>query len=159
MRSRSPHLGIDALRPFFDKAHAARAGVFIVARSSNPEGLALQTARLPDGRTVAESLADSISAYNRTVFESFRPVGAVIGATAEATIAATLARLPHSLFLAPGIGAQGASFAQPAEHFGAARPQAGPAVSPGILSAGPSVARLRAAILQHREQALAALAV
>jgi orotidine-5'-phosphate decarboxylase len=151
------YLGIDALRPFFTKANAAGAGVFVVVRSSNPEGLALQTARLPDGRMVADSLADSISEYNRTVTESVGPVGAVIGATAGATIATTLARLPQSLFLAPGIGAQGASFTQLAEHFGAARARAIPAVSRGILSAGPSVAKLQDAILRHRDQAFAAL--
>ena len=40
----SPYLGVGALRPMIDTAVAAGSGVFVLARTSNPEGSALQRA-------------------------------------------------------------------------------------------------------------------
>src|SRR5262245_38279588 len=39
-----PYLGVGALDPIFDLANKADGGVFVVVRSSNPEGRELQTA-------------------------------------------------------------------------------------------------------------------
>ena len=47
------YLGLAALEPFFAAAIGAEGGVFVVVRSSNPEGQALQTARMSIGETVA----------------------------------------------------------------------------------------------------------
>jgi orotidine-5'-phosphate decarboxylase len=149
----SPYLGFGALRSLLDKAAARRAGVFVVVRSSNPEGAALQDARLADGRTVATSLADEITAYNAERGDAIGPVGAVMGATIDGEAAETLRHLPNALILAPGIGAQGATFADLARNFGPAVAQTIPSVSRGILSKGPSVAALREAIDQHCEAA------
>jgi orotidine-5'-phosphate decarboxylase len=143
------YLGFGALRPLLDKAVARGAGVFVVVRSSNPEGRALQDARLPDGRSVATALADDITAYNQSIGTGVGPVGAVMGATIEGDATHTLAHLPASLILAPGIGAQGATFADVALNFGPATARAAPSVSRGILSAGPDVGDLRRAIAAH----------
>ena len=43
---------------------AAEGGVFVVVRSSNPEGGELQTARMSNGETVAQSLCREITARN-----------------------------------------------------------------------------------------------
>jgi orotidine-5'-phosphate decarboxylase len=123
--------------------------VFVVVRSSNPEGRALQDARLADGRTVATALADDITAFNATVTDGVGPVGAVMGATIEGTATETLASLPKSLLLAPGIGAQGATFDDMARNFGAATQRALPSVSRGILGKGPDMASLRQAIEEN----------
>jgi orotidine-5'-phosphate decarboxylase len=140
------YMGFGSLKPLLDKAARRGAGVFIVVRSSNPDGRALQDARLTDGRTVATALADDITAFNATVTEGVGPVGAVMGATIEGTATETLASLPKSLLLAPGIGAQGATFDDMARNFGPATARALPSVSRGILAKGPDVASLRAAI-------------
>ena len=58
------YLGLAALEPFFAAAIAAEGGVFVVVRSSNPEGQALQTARMANGETVAQSLCREITARN-----------------------------------------------------------------------------------------------
>jgi orotidine-5'-phosphate decarboxylase len=153
----SAYFGFGALAPVLARAVATGSGVFVVVRSSNPEGAALQDARLADGRTVADSVADDITAFNASLDasggEAIGPVGAVMGATAEGEAAATLARLPRSFLLAPGIGAQGATFASMAVSFGAAARRALPAISRGILAQGPSVAALREAIERAREGA------
>src|SRR5437764_9297216 len=60
-----PYLGLAALAPILEIARRAAAGVFVVVRSSNPEGYALQHARVADGRSVAEYLADEIAVANR----------------------------------------------------------------------------------------------
>ncbi|MHB8528415.1 MAG: orotidine-5'-phosphate decarboxylase [Caulobacteraceae bacterium] len=148
------YLGFAPLSPLLDRARETGGAVFVVVRSSNPEGAALQDARLPDGRTVAEALADEITAYNAAVGGTLGPACAVIGATLEAAVARpTLARLERSLILAPGVGVQGASFADLARTFGRAAARTLPAVSRAILQEGPRVGRLREAIDRCREQA------
>jgi orotidine-5'-phosphate decarboxylase len=149
----SAYFGFGALAPVLARAVATGSGIFVVVRSSNPEGAALQDARLADGRTVADSLADAITRFNADLGAAIGPVGAVMGATAEGEAAATLARLPRSFLLAPGIGAQGATFASMAASFGAAAQRALPAISRGILAQGPSVTALREAIERAREGA------
>ena len=126
---------------------------FARPRPSPSVDVVLTDARLPDGRTIADSLADDITAFNATLGGEIGPVGAVMGATAEGAAAATLARLPRSFLLAPGIGAQGATFASMAASFGAAARRALPAISRGILAKGPSVPALRDAIERAREEA------
>src|SRR5439155_21451285 len=57
----SPYLGVDALRPMIDKALETGAGVFVLAPTSNPHGRAVQLARIPDGRTVAQVVVDQVA--------------------------------------------------------------------------------------------------
>jgi orotidine-5'-phosphate decarboxylase len=103
------YLGLRALQPFFDVAHQAEGGVFVVVRSSNPEGRELQHAQLPSGETVALAMAREITERNRAYTnEAIGPIGAVVGATCE-DAEQTVAALPNSFILAPGVGAQGAT--------------------------------------------------
>lgn len=148
----APYLGFDALRPALDRAVATGTAVFVVVRSSNPDGRALQDARHPDGRTVAEALADDISALNAECGPDTGPIGAVIGATIDAAGARILARLPQSLVLAPGVGAQGASVADVEATFGSSLARTLPSVSRAILREGPTVQGLRAAMDRFREE-------
>ncbi|MGH6987230.1 MAG: orotidine-5'-phosphate decarboxylase [Caulobacteraceae bacterium] len=146
----SPWLGLGALAPLLEKARRCGGAVFVVVRSSNPEGVAMQTARLADGRTTAETLADEITAFNGE--KAIGPVGAVVGATLPAEEARALAaRLPRSLLLAPGVGAQGAALSDLREGFGAAARRLIPSISRGILRLGPDPARLRNAVLSAQE--------
>ena len=147
------YMGFGSLMPLLKKAAERGAGVFVVVRSSNPEGRALQDAVLADGRTVATALADDITAFNATVTDGVGPVGAVMGATIEGAATATLASLPKSLILAPGIGFQGATFDDLARNFGEAAQRALPSVSRGVLGAGPNVAELRKSIELHSDGA------
>jgi orotidine-5'-phosphate decarboxylase len=147
------YLGFGALRPVFERAVATKGAVFVVVRSSNPEGRALQDARVADGRAVADTLADEITAFNAALGSPLGPLCAVMGATIDAAQAATLARMPRSLFLAPGVGAQGASCEDVRRTFGAAASRTMPSVSRAILRQGPSIAALREAINRWRDAA------
>jgi orotidine-5'-phosphate decarboxylase len=142
----SPYLGIGALRPMIDTALATGAGMFVLARTSNPEGAALQRAVTASGRTVAQAIVDEISQVNVGV-EPMGDLGVVVGAT----IGSDAGEPPLDLvtmggpILAPGLGAQGGRPEDLARIFGPARPQVLAAYSREILGDGPSVAGLRAA--------------
>lgn len=148
------YLGFEALQPMFDRAAATGTAVFVVVHSSNPEGRALQSARMADGRTVSQALADAATAQNAATPGL---VGAVIGATVSQHDAAIVERLPGALILAPGVGAQGADLATVGSRFAHAQGRVIPSVSRDILRHGPGVADLRAAIDRYRDQAWAAL--
>jgi orotidine-5'-phosphate decarboxylase len=148
-----PYLGLGALRPFIDYAVAQEGGVFVVVRSSNPEGLGLQTARMANGLTVAQDLCQQIGELNRKhAAGGIGPVGAVIGATCE-DAAQAVAALPTAFILAPGVGAQGATMDDVRSRMGIARGRVLPNVSRAILANGTGEADLRAALRALQAQA------
>jgi orotidine-5'-phosphate decarboxylase len=146
----NPLLGADALEPLLAAAEAAGAGIFALVRTSNPGAADVQDLPAPE-RPLHERLAALVDGLSeRLLGESgLSGVGAVVGATAPEHIGRLRELMPRSIFLVPGVGAQGG---QP-ELLGAAF-AAGPAsalipVSRGIASAeDPAVAAesLRAAI-------------
>lgn len=134
-----PYLGVGSLTPMVEEARTHGGGLFVLARTSNPEAVAVQAARLPDGRSVAQSVVDAIAQLNEgTAAGSF---GVVAGAT-QREPALDLSRL-HGPVLAPGIGAQGAQAADLRPVFGSALGTVLPAVSRQVLSAGPDPQALR----------------
>jgi orotidine-5'-phosphate decarboxylase len=149
------YLGLAALDPFFDIAVRAEGGVFVVVRSSNPEGRELQTARLANGETVAQNLCREITARNRGQGEALGYLGAVVGATCD-DAAETVAALPQSFILAPGVGAQGATLQDVLTRMPSAKGRVLPNVSRAILANGGSVAEIRTTIraLQHQAREL-----
>lgn len=100
------YLGMDTIEPFL--THPGR-GAFVLVRTSNPGSDALQSARLHDGRSVAEALADQVAHLGaaRLGAIGLSDVGAVVGATKSSEAAALRARMPNQVFLVPGYGAQG----------------------------------------------------
>jgi len=138
----SAYLGFGSLAPIVERARREAAGLFVVVRSSNPDGTELQRARLPDGRSVAEHLADQIAAANEDEGE-LGLIGAVVGATLGREAADIAARLPNSLMLVPGIGAQGATIGDVRRDFGAHYSRVIPSLSRAIARAGPRPEDLR----------------
>lgn len=107
----NPYLGRDSLEPFVDVALANGKGLFVCVRTSNPGADVVQTQRAEDGRYVYEVVADLVNELNaRKIGASgFGSVGAVVGATQAEAAAKLRARMPQTLFLVPGFGAQGGS--------------------------------------------------
>lgn len=147
------YLGFGALRPVLDRAAKCSGAAFVIVRSSNSEGCSVQDARLADGRTVADALADEITAFNTALGHGIGPVGAVVGATVGGITANVLSRLSRSLILAPGVGAQGASLDDVRNNFGPAIGRTLPSVLRSILRHGPSTAALREAVDRYRAEA------
>lgn len=146
------YLGLAALDPFLDIAVRAEGGVFVVVRSSNPEGRELQTARMANGETVAQHLCREITLRNRKQGEGLGYIGAVVGATCD-DAAETVAALPQSFILAPGVGAQGATVQDVLERMPSARGRVLPNVSRAILANGGTVADIRTTIRGLQDQA------
>ena len=107
----SPYLGSDSLAPFVDVALANEKGLFVLVRTSNPGADYVQAPATDSGRALFEVVADMVSAENERAIgaSGFGSVGAVVGATQPAAALKLRARLPRSLFLVPGFGAQGGS--------------------------------------------------
>jgi orotidine-5'-phosphate decarboxylase len=139
----SPYLGFGSLEQCAATAAAAGRGIFVLARTSNPEAALVQNAKLPDGRTVAQSIVDSAAALNAHG-EPLGDVGVVVGATI-APGELDLTRL-NGPVLAPGFGAQGATVADLRRVFGSGLPGVLPASSRDILKHGPEQAALRRAV-------------
>ena len=109
----NPMLGLDTLEPFIQAAKRFNKGLFVLVRTSNPGSAELQDVKLADGRTWSEMLADKLAplaaAEGLVGTHGFSSVGAVVGATQPQTMKSLRDRLPQSLFLLPGYGAQGAT--------------------------------------------------
>lgn len=146
------YLGLAALDPFLEIASRAGGGVFVVVRSSNPEGRELQTARMSNGETVAQNLCREITLRNRKQGEGLGYIGAVVGATCD-DASETVDALPQSFILAPGVGAQGATIQDVLKRMPSARGRVLPNVSRAILANGGSVADIRNTIRGLQDQA------
>jgi len=148
----SPYLGFGSLLPGLDAAADAGRGVFVLARTSNPEGEEVQLAAV-GGRTVAQSIVDAAAARNAGI-EPLGDVGVVIGATIDHGL--DLGAL-NGAVLAPGVGAQGAGPADIRMRFAGLRGIVLPSASRSVLRAGPDVARLRGAAQSLRDELAAAV--
>lgn len=137
----SPFLGVGSLQPAFDVAAAHGAGVFVLARTSNPEGDALQNATMSSGRSVAADVVAEVAARNLG-HQPWGPFGLVVGATITDSL--DLGALNGSVLM-PGIGAQGGTAADVARLVDGHGRWVLPSVSREVLSQGPDVAALRTA--------------
>jgi orotidine-5'-phosphate decarboxylase len=152
----TPYLGLGSLRPLFDVARANGRGVFVVVRSSNPEGRPLQEATTAGGSSVEDGLLADLGRLNGSEPTTPGPFGAVVGATLTGS-SFPLSQVKGP-FLAPGVGAQGAGPADVAALFaGCATGTVLPSVSRSVLAAGPSAEALRAAAAGARDDLAAAL--
>jgi orotidine-5'-phosphate decarboxylase len=114
----SPYLGDDSLQPFVDVAIEREAGVFVLVKTSNPGGRMLQDL-VSDGRPLYRQVGQYVEklAAASTGQCGYGVVGAVVGATYPAQLAALRAEMPHTWFLVPGYGSQGGTAADVAAAF------------------------------------------
>ncbi|MDR1790332.1 MAG: orotidine-5'-phosphate decarboxylase [Propionibacteriaceae bacterium] len=138
----SPFLGPESLRPAVELAAQTGRGVYLLARTSNPEGAALQLARHANGVSVAQNVVNFANECNQTGQESF--TGLVVGGTLT-TLDIDLSGFTGSL-LVPGIGAQGGSISALSRLFGQTFSQVLPMAGRAILAAGPREADLVSAL-------------
>jgi orotidine-5'-phosphate decarboxylase len=145
-----PYLGLAAMGSFVDRAHQAGSCLLVVTRSSNPEGRAVQAATR-EGRSVEQWLIDDIGTLNATLEPGgIGPVGAVV---APGLVAPPLdLAAANALFLAPGLGAQGAAPGDVARTFAACPRRVMPSASRSLLAAGPDPGALRDAAATLNEE-------
>jgi orotidine-5'-phosphate decarboxylase len=104
----NPLLGLDALEPLVAAAEATGAGIFILVRTSNPGAADVEDLPAPD-RPLHERLASIVNglAPRLSGRSGLSGVGAVVGATEPEHIGRLREQMPRSIFLLPGVGAQG----------------------------------------------------
>ncbi|QLQ15743.1 MAG: orotidine-5'-phosphate decarboxylase [Micropruina sp.] len=135
----SPYLGFGSLMPAFERAHAYERGVYVLARTSNPEGGQVQLALCTDAEgSVAQEIIDAATELNHRGRQ--RAIGLVVGGT-HADLGCDVSDFNGSI-LVPGIGAQGGRLADLPELFGDAVDSVLPMVGRGIIGAGPDPAAL-----------------
>src|SRR4051794_35473017 len=163
-----PHPRPASLQPAVDTARSCGGGLFVLARTSNPDAGTLQHAVVRGGageRSVAQVVVDTVRGWNtpgwvigdplpdiaavRDLASRFGPTtgsfGVVVGATLQ-EMDVDLAGLGGPV-LAPGLGAQGGSVADLRRLFGTGTAVV-PTVSRDVLAAGPDTGALRAAAQQ-----------
>ncbi|MBM7772966.1 orotidine-5'-phosphate decarboxylase [Actinokineospora baliensis] len=154
----SPYLGFGSLDPAVEEAERTGRGLFVLALTSNPEGVGVQRAVGADGVSVAQSIVDQAAARNAAQRAAtgapLGSLGLVVGATVGST-GLDLSELGGPV-LAPGLGAQGAGAAELAEVFGPTLPHVLPASARDVLRHGPDAAALRTAALRVRDELAAA---
>jgi orotidine-5'-phosphate decarboxylase len=114
----NPYLGRDSVEPFLKCAAGAGRGVFVVVRTSNPGAKQFQDLEC-GGRPLFMHVADAVGTWSAENLGKCGQgaVGAVVGATYPAEMAALRALLPHVIFLVPGFGSQGGAAADTAPAF------------------------------------------
>lgn len=142
----SPYLGVGALSPVLELADEQGAGVFVLAATSNPEAVALQSQQGEDGRSIAQQVVDACAEYNASYAGDSTPgnIGVVVGATLAQ--APDLSKL-NGPVLMPGVGTQGGSVEDVERIAEGTGHLAFPNISRAVLSEGPDVAALRRAVL------------
>ncbi len=133
----NPLLGRDSLEPFVTTARVHGRGLFVLVRTSNPGAADVQERPLADGSVVSEHLAGLVAELGAGGIGSMglSDVGAVVGATAPERLAALRERMPHAVFLLPGVGAQGGSVEALAPAFACGAAGGLVAASRGIVAA------------------------
>ncbi|MDR1482019.1 MAG: orotidine-5'-phosphate decarboxylase [Synergistaceae bacterium] len=140
----NPYFGRDGVEPFISACERDGSGVFILVKTSNPSGRELQDLTLADGGPMYERLAGMVSEWGAPLMgsEGYSSVGAVVGATYPVQGADLRRMMPHTFFLLPGYGAQGARASDLAGCFDAS-------------GGGAVVAAARSLICAHRKTAAA----
>jgi orotidine-5'-phosphate decarboxylase len=136
----SPYLGFGSLQPAIELAHRYERGLYVLARTSNPEGGTVQLALTQDGEgSVVQSIIDTATEVNRESRQ--KAVGLVVGGT-HATLGCDLSDFNGSI-LVPGIGFQGGRMEDLPSLFGDAVDQVLAVVGRGVIAAGPDPQALR----------------
>src|SRR5581483_1516129 len=133
----NPLLGIDSLQPLIHAARDRGAGVFALVRTSNRGAADVQDRPLEHGGTVSERLAEIVCELGRDGVggSGLSDIGAVVGATVPDRLARLRELMPQTIFLLPGVGAQGGRVEALAPALGEHRASVLISASRGIVGA------------------------
>lgn len=103
------YLGTDGITPLLKCCRERDKGIFVLVKTSNPSSGELQDLRLEDGTPVYAKMGDMCEQWGADTVGKYgySAVGAVVGATYPEQLSELRKRLPHTMFLVPGYGAQG----------------------------------------------------
>jgi orotidine-5'-phosphate decarboxylase len=102
------YLGTDGIEPLLKICKEKDKGIFVLVKTSNKSSGELQD-KLIDGTPVYAIMGDMCENWGKDQIGKYgySSVGAVVGATYPKQLSELRKRLPHTMFLVPGYGAQG----------------------------------------------------
>lgn len=114
----NPYLGSDGIEPLLPWCKKKDKGIFVLAKTSNDSAGELQD-KIMETLPVYEYIGRMCERWGsgETGRYGYSAVGAVVGATYPRQLSSLRKSLPHTFFLVPGYGAQGAGAADVAGAF------------------------------------------
>lgn len=103
------YLGTDGIEPLLKVCRERDKGIYVLVKTSNKSSGELQDLKLEDGTPIYAKMGDLCEQWGTDTIGKYgySAVGAVVGATYPEMLTELRQRLPHTMFLVPGYGAQG----------------------------------------------------
>lgn len=103
------YLGTDGIEPLLKACREKDKGIYVLVKTSNKSSGELQDLKLEDGTPIYAKMGDLCEQWGADTIGKYgySAVGAVVGATYPEMLTELRKRLPHTMFLVPGYGAQG----------------------------------------------------
>lgn len=104
----NPYLGSDSIEPFLKDCEKYEKGLFILAKTSNPNSGEIQDL-IVEGIPLYEKIGALINKWGSQLIgkNGYSEIGAVVGATHKEQAEKLRKIMPNSFLLVPGYGAQG----------------------------------------------------
>lgn len=140
MATVNPLMGADALAPFVAVARRSGRCPLVLVRTSNPGAADFEELELAEGGRVWERIARTVDRLGAEGIAEcgLSDVGAVVGATAPEQLVRARELMPRTVFLLPGVGAQGGRVEDLAPAFAPGR-------AGGLIAASRSIANAHVA--------------
>lgn len=99
-----------SIKPFIGPCNEYDKGIFLLVKTSNPSGKEIQDL-ISGGKPIYEHVAELVSSWGELAMgtKGYSKVAAVVGATYKEQGQELRKKMPHTFFLIPGYGAQGAT--------------------------------------------------
>jgi len=106
----NPYMGYDAVQPYIEHCKGGEKGIFVLVKTSNVGSSQIQDIISADGLPIYQHVGELVSSWGEGLIGryGFSLVGAVVGATHPNEAKLLREKMPHTFFLVPGYGAQGA---------------------------------------------------
>lgn len=103
------YLGTDGIDPLLKICREKDKGIYVLVKTSNKSSGEIQDRKLEDGTPIYALMGDMCEKWGADTVGKYgySSVGAVVGATYPEQLSELRKRLPHTMFLVPGYGAQG----------------------------------------------------
>ncbi|MDE5558652.1 MAG: orotidine-5'-phosphate decarboxylase [Ruminococcus sp.] len=103
------YLGTDGIEPLLKVCREKDKGIYVLVKTSNKSSGEIQDRKLDDGTPIYALMGDMCEKWGADTIGKYgySAVGAVVGATYPEMLTELRQRLPHTMFLVPGYGAQG----------------------------------------------------
>ena len=108
----NPYLGVESIEPYFKNMKDYNKGIFVLVKTSNPGSGQIQDLLAgPEDKPLYEIVGGLVEEWGSDFRGQYgySDVGAVVGATHPEQGKRLREVLPHTFFLVPGYGAQGAT--------------------------------------------------